>query len=183
MEYLIIVQREIPLPNGTINHINSHTVTELRLIYSNYNEAQRAAARIIGYNYSENNVDVYVAIVTFVNCKCVRKIIDVLYSKKLLLEDTICGTLNSPIDIVPIVSNITGNATELFNIDNDIPNNDWFVLVLVTNPNYGTITQNGYQLTYTSMDTTNTLVDIVEYKIVNVINGCEKTGLITININ
>lgn len=183
MDYLVIVQKEIPIPNGTVNHLNSYTGNEIRFVYSSYSDAQRAVSRIVGYNYSENNSDIYVAIITYTNCNCTRKIVDVLFSKKLLFEDAICTTINSPADIVDITYNIAGNITETINIDNDIPNNDWFTLVLTSEPNYGVITQNGYQFTYTSMDTTNTLIDTITYKIVSVITGCEKTGTLTFNIN
>lgn len=183
MDYLVIIQKEIPKQGGPINTLVNLIGNENVLRFSSFAEAQRIAARLIGLNFIDNHMDLYVAVVTFYNCNCIRTIVDILFMKKIIVEDIDCNALNTPIDANPLTYSILGNETLSITIDSDVPNNDWFVLIRTKEPYYGTLTQIGYNFIYKAIDTLVPFIDTIEYSIVSVITGCLKKGIITININ
>jgi len=181
--YLIITQKKLPVPGDIVEHINLYTGNETILKYSSFPEAQRAVGRIISFLYDNNYYDIYVAIITYDNCNCCRKIVDVLFLKKVIEENINCTTLISPEDINDITWNLQGGESDNITITNYIPNEDWTSIIITRQPEYGELSQSGFQLFYTAINTNLQLSDIIEYKIVSVITGCSKTGKIMIRIN
>lgn len=183
MEYLIVIQKTLPLPGSTVANLSSYSGNEIQLIFSSFDEAQRIADRITAYNFIEKNTNIYIAVITFTDCKCSRKIVDILYLKKLFPTNVICNGTNTPDTLVGISFSVAGNESHTVILDGNIPNNDPFGLNISKYPDNGSIVLNSFNLTYTSIDTGSTLTDEIQYDIVNLRTGCSSQGTINININ
>ena len=181
MQYRIIAQTNCPVINSLVKNITEYLQNESIQVFSSLVEAINATERIVGYLYSKEIYNVYVAVVQTESCGCNLKIVDVFYLHKTRLTDVICNNY-------PVINNIsyTYDLTEpthtIYTSAILQSEYDDYSIQMIEPPVYCTMNVNGHHIVLSkAISGSNGNTETIELIAVNNKTSCKTTFTLTIN--